>query len=125
LFLESPALSAGLSTLAEDSLSLSETKSSVEIKYQPPDIEWVAQVSLLRPGFFLQVGPGRNGEGDPSTDVEFKEFCPGADRTTGVPYVRTSVRGPKTMGEALPLRFSYRAKWLTCSARRSSALKRR
>jgi hypothetical protein len=29
-------------------------------KLQPPDFKWVAQVSILRPGFLLGVGPGRN-----------------------------------------------------------------
>jgi hypothetical protein len=40
-----------------------------------------------------------------SRDVEYRrptpQACDGLDRSIRVPYVRTSVRGPKTMGEAL------------------------
>jgi len=31
-----------------------------KISLRPPDLEWVAQVSLLRPGFLLRNRPYRN-----------------------------------------------------------------
>jgi hypothetical protein len=54
----SPGLQSGQSVLARENAPLRFALST--IKLQPPDLEWVAQVSLLRPGFLPANGHSRS-----------------------------------------------------------------